>query len=165
MKALASSHALFDWSKRMPRRLPIGLLLFLVWVAAEVVVFQMLASRIGGAATTFLFIVKPVLGIMLVGNRLKAAFRKSGGAFAMRLEGRDAIQTALALVAAVLLAIPGFVAGLIGLALLSPQVRGWIAARFAGPAPQSRDIELDRSEWTEKAATRPKRVIARPKAE
>jgi UPF0716 family protein affecting phage T7 exclusion len=144
----------------LPRRLPLGLIGFLLWVALEIALFQLVAGRLGGALTTFLFIAKPVLGALFLGSRLKRLIRRGAGVFRVELGDRQALEALLATLGGLLLVLPGFGAGLAGLALLNGSIRRAIAARFAAPERGPREIDLDPADWRETDARRPRRLRA-----
>jgi UPF0716 protein FxsA len=64
-----------------------------------------------------------------------------------------------------LLVLPGFITDTIGLILIIPPVRRWIAARFgsqAGPDSQPELIDLETSEWRRLPEPRLKRRKGKP---
>jgi UPF0716 family protein affecting phage T7 exclusion len=139
-------------------RLPLGLLGFLLWVALEIFLFQLVAVRLGGALTTFLFIAKPVLGALFLGARLKRLLGRGQSVFRVEFGDREAVEALLAALGGLLLVAPGFGAGLAGLALLNGSVRRALAARMAGPLRDPRDIDLDPADWRETASRAPRKL-------
>lgn len=142
------------------RRLPLGLIGFLLWVALEIALFQLVASQLGGAITTFLFIAKPVLGALFLGSRLKRLLRQGSGAFRLELGDRQAVEALLLALGGVLLVVPGFGAGLAGLALLNRSIRQGLAAKMARPSAGPREIDLDPDDWQETASRAPRKLRA-----
>jgi UPF0716 family protein affecting phage T7 exclusion len=141
----------------------IGLIAFALWIAAEIIAFNLVASWTGGGVAFFLFVMKSVLGVVfvkrLVTRKIFETLRRGGGSF--HIEGTAATEAWLKGLGGFLLIFPGFVAGLVGLALLTPSVRRWIARRGAARQANPRDIELSAQEWREVAEPGAKRLRRR----
>lgn len=103
-----------------------------IWTAIQV------AHHIGGLATVALLLLMSLSGPWLVRRAGTGVWRRAR----RRLDegevpGREAIDGVLLLVAGVLLTVPGFITGVVGIALLMPPVRtvvrvlsrGWLARR------------------------------------
>ncbi|BCJ62579.1 hypothetical protein Jiend_60010 [Micromonospora endophytica] len=99
-------------------------LVLLVSVAAELAVFVVLGRSIGFGAATLLVFAASLLGLVLLrreGIRAWQGFREA--ARAGRPPGREVTEGLVGLLGALLLATPGLVSALVGLALLVPPVR------------------------------------------
>jgi UPF0716 family protein affecting phage T7 exclusion len=136
-----------------------GLIAFAAWIAAEIFAFNLVASWTGGGIAFFLFVMKSVLGVVfvkrLVTRKILETLRRGGGS--LHVEGPAATEAWLKGLGGFLLIFPGFVAGLVGLALLTPSVRRWLAARGAR-RENPRDIELSAQEWREVSEPGAKRL-------
>lgn len=129
-----------------------GLLLFALWIAAEIVAFNLVADWVGGAAAFFLLVMKSVLGALFVkravARKIMEVVRTRGRG--IRLEGAAATDAWLKGLGGALLIAPGFVTGAAGLALLTPSVRRRLAARSGAYRPVNpREIDLGSAEWRE----------------
>jgi UPF0716 family protein affecting phage T7 exclusion len=120
------------------------------WVLLEYVLFAALARHIGTPGALLFHVLKGGLGLLL----LAVALRRFGRGFkaAMR-QGGVTVATgnvAAAVVGAILIALPGLVPSLFGLALFAPSLRALILARLFGRGPaRPREIVLDRGDWRE----------------
>ena len=100
-----------------------------LWFALEWVLFGLISSHIGWFLTIALSIAKGGIGLLLLGvvlRRMQMGFRDvlgSGAPFSVA-------EPLLAILGAILICLPGFVATLIGLALFAPSVRRFVIARF-----------------------------------
>ncbi len=131
-------------------RLPLpGLLVFALWIAGEIILFNLVAGWTGGGLAFFLLVMKSVLGFVFVKRALTRKLfdllRRGGGVVA--LEGAAATEGWLKGLGAALLVAPGFVTGLIGLAFLTPSVRRWLVARSGAKPVNPREIQLSAEEW------------------
>jgi UPF0716 family protein affecting phage T7 exclusion len=140
-----------------------GLLAFAGWIAIEIVAFNLVASWTGGGVAFFLLVMKSVLGALfvkrLVSRKIIELLRKGGGA--VIVEGGAATEALLKGVGGFLLVMPGFAAGLGGLALLTPSVRKLIVSRAGGKHRNPRDIDLEATDWRE-VPGEPRKRIRRP---
>jgi UPF0716 family protein affecting phage T7 exclusion len=132
---------------------PTALLFFLAWLIFEWLIFSAIAVRLGFFLTIFLYVAKGGLGLVL----LAFAFRRIGLsrgriASARNLTGVAGELAAMAL-GAILIAIPGILPTLAGLALFSPSVRKrlgrWFLQREAGGgrARNPDEIDLDAGDY------------------
>ncbi len=131
-------------------RLPLpGLLVFALWIAGEIVLFNLVAGWTGGGLAFFLLVMKSVLGVVFVKRvltrKLFDLLRQGGAVF--RLEGAAAAEASLKGMGAALLVAPGFLTGIGGLALLTPSVRRWLVARSGAKPVNPREIQLSAEEW------------------
>lgn len=124
---------------------------------AEVVVFVLLAERIGFGPTLLLTMASSLLGAAMLrrsGTSALAALRGlSGGGL-----GREGafIDGMLRAVGALLLILPGFITDLVGLVLIAPSGRQWLVRRFglalevpsAASRIGSQTIDLEAEDWT-----------------
>ncbi|MGI8715294.1 MAG: FxsA family protein [Solirubrobacteraceae bacterium] len=133
------------------------LLLFIVWVIAELFVVIQVAQAIGVLLTVILLIAGWPLGSWLLRSEGRAAWRRLTEAVAAgRPPAKEAINGGLALVGGVLLMVPGFITDVLGALLLLAPTRSLVrraiernlqsrvvqrAARFSrGPSP-SYDVD------------------------
>jgi UPF0716 family protein affecting phage T7 exclusion len=154
-----------DWTPL--RRFPpfFGLLAFAAWIAIEILVFNLVAGWTGGGLAFFLLVMKSVLGAMFVSRVVKQKLvnilKRGGGAIV--LDGSDAAEAWLKGLGALLLIVPGFFAGVAGLALLNPSFRRLIMGRNARRVQNPREIELPAQDWREIPEGAPKRIRRRKK--
>jgi UPF0716 family protein affecting phage T7 exclusion len=127
-----------------------GLLAFAVWIAVEIIMFNLVASWTGGGVAFFLLIMKSVLGALFVQRAVRRKLfdllRRKGS---VRIDGPDAVAAWLKGLGGALLIAPGFGTGLAGLALLTPSVQRFLAARSGVKRSQPRDIDLEAADWRE----------------
>jgi UPF0716 protein FxsA len=127
----------------------------LMWPAAEIAAFIVVAEMVGIAGALALLILVSACGVLVL-RRLGAGavtrLRASGGsaeAIGMSLNGAGA-ATALG---GILLAVPGFITGFLGLAVVVPASRRWLLAaakRILARRPRasgSEIIDLAPEEW------------------
>jgi UPF0716 protein FxsA len=143
-----------------PRSSFAGLLAFALWIAAEILAFNLLAAVTGGGLAFFLLVMKSVVGFVVVQRvvrrKLSDLVRRGG----VVIRGGQAAEAWLKGIGGVLLVAPGFVTGLAGLALLTPSIRRAIAGGGAGRAGP-RDIDLPDADWRE-VPPEPRERIRRP---
>jgi UPF0716 family protein affecting phage T7 exclusion len=117
--------------------------LALAYIAAELFLFTLLAGKIGFILTFLLAFGKSALGVALLSTVLRQTFadlRRQGSGM-MMLQGGRLGRT---LLGALMLIVPGFLSGLIGLWLLWP-----FGARTARRTAPDGVVELSESEWRE----------------
>lgn len=144
------------------RLLRAGLLLLGGWAVLEYALMTLIAARIGWGMTLVLLSLKGGLGLLLVGWMALRGLRK------VRL-ARGTLGASLSLgfsvASGVLIALPGLVPALVGIALFSPSLRSGLVRRLAGKAGTQapRDIDLEPEAWREvkrrKLARRPRKVV------
>ena len=99
------------------------LALFVLFIA-ELWVMVLVAMRIGVLDTVALLVLMPVLGVWLVKRAGLAVFRRVHATLeAGGIPHKEVIDGFLLLFAGVLLIVPGFITGAVGLLLLLPPVR------------------------------------------
>ena len=107
-----------------------GWLVFALWIAGEIVAFNLVSGWTGGGLAFFLLVMKSVLGVVFVkralSRKLFDMLRRGGAVY--RLEGSAAVEAWLKGLGAALLVAPGFLTGVGGLALLTPSFRRWLVA-------------------------------------
>lgn len=117
--------------------------LVLAYIAAELFLFTMLAGKIGFILTFLLALGKSALGVALLSTVLRqtlAELRQQGGGM-MLLQGGRLGRT---LLGALMLIVPGFLSGVIGLWLLWP-----FGARISRHTAPDGVVELSETEWRE----------------
>ena len=132
--------------------LPVALVVYLL---VESYAFTSLSQGIGFFPAFLLAVLKPVGGVLFVMARAKTVFaglRGSPGGL-IRL---SSARLSRALLGAVLLVVPGFVSGAVGLVLLWPPA--FPGARPRPPADPGL-VELDATQWRETSVTRRDRII------
>ena len=137
-----------------PKRL--ALIAIALWIALELLVLKAMIGRIGIGLTLTLLILKGGLGLVALALLTARSARKLGqeafGSFGFRIAS------------GVLIALPGFVASLAGLALFSPSLRGFIGkliAKNKGTPRSDGVLDLSPDQWTEtktKPITRQRRA-------
>lgn len=135
----------------MMRRFPLltALVVVTAWIAAEMTAFNLVSDWTGGLMAFLLFVLKSVAGFVFVGQLLRRKLAGMGGIRIVSLSGAGMTHATLKVLGAVLLVVPGFLAGIIGLALLTPSVRQLIAGKVKAAAQDPRDIELSSNDWQE----------------
>jgi len=129
--------------------------LALAYIAAELFLFTLLADKVGFIAAFLLALAKSALGVALLSTVLRqtfAALRRHGSGM-MILQGGRLGRT---LLGALMLIVPGFLSGVIGLWLLWPF--GAHTGRHTAPDGV---VELSESEWRE-VQDRERRLRAEP---
>lgn len=140
----------------MFRRGNIGSIVLAI-LLSEVVVFIIVVERIGFGPTLLLTMASSLLGCAMLrrsGTSALAALRGISGDGLAR-EGAF-IEGMLGAVGALLLIVPGFISDLIGLVLIAPSGRQWLARRLGlglsvpARATQagSQTIDLGAEDWT-----------------
>ncbi len=126
-----------------------GLIAFAAWIAAEIMAFNLVASWTGGGPAFFLLIMKSALGALFVQRTLRRKVLDLLRRGSVTLDGPDAVKAWVKGIGGLLLVLPGFAAGIIGLALLTPVLQRWIAARSGVRPASPRDIDLAEGDWRE----------------
>jgi UPF0716 family protein affecting phage T7 exclusion len=126
-----------------------GLILFAIWIAAEITLFNLVASWTGGGPAFFLLVMKSVVGALVVQQAVRRKLVELLRRGAMAVDGPDAVVASIKGLAAFLLIAPGFGAGLLSLALLSPPLQRWITARSGVKRTPPRGVDLSEAEWRE----------------
>ena len=102
----------------------LGLLLFLLWPVAELIVVIKVAEAIGVLLTLALLIVGWPLGMWAIRSQGRAVWRRMAVAVNEgRAPTREVLDGALVLLGGTLLMIPGFISDAVGLLLLLPPAR------------------------------------------
>lgn len=113
------------------------------WAVLELWVITLVASQIGAAWTVLALVASSVLGWVLIRREGRGAWRAIQEASSEgRSPDRAIVDGALILIGGVLLIVPGFVSGFLGLLLLIPPVRAlvrplvvaWVGRRVARAA-------------------------------
>jgi UPF0716 protein FxsA len=139
----------------------------LILPTAEIGAFILVAQWLGLEGAFFLLLATSLLGIAVlwyVGRVVIGRFARLLGErnAAMMEVGAGGLLTVLG---GFLLVLPGFITDTIGLILIIPPVRRWIATRFgsqAGPHSQPELIDLEASEWRRLPEPRLKRRKGKP---
>jgi UPF0716 family protein affecting phage T7 exclusion len=147
------------------RRYPLltGLLTVTAWIAAEMTVFNLVAGWTGGLMAFLLFILKSVAGFAFVGQMIKRKLVGMGGVRAVSIDPSSLTGATLKVIGAVLLVVPGFLAGIIGLALLTPSLRALLVRRGDYAMRDRREIDLPSADWREVPDEPVKRIRRRKK--
>ena len=144
------------------RFLRAGLILVLGWVALEAAFAKLVANSFGWGFTVALHSIKGGIGLILLGViGGSALMRLARGSHKLSIHGIS--QTGFGLLSAVLIALPGLIPALIGLALYSPSMRVKCLAWFR-PLRKSppRQIELAPADYKELRARRPRKRLKAP---
>lgn len=106
-------------------------LFFLLLPLAEIAGFVLVGQRIGVAATLGLVLLSAVAGVVLIRLQGLGALARLRQAAAEGGEpGKALLDTAMIVLAGVLLLIPGFITDVIGLLLFLPPFRHWLWRRI-----------------------------------
>jgi UPF0716 family protein affecting phage T7 exclusion len=135
-----------------------GLLAIAAWFAVEIIAFNLVAGFTGGSIAFFLLIMKTVLGAVFVQRVIRQKLFSVLRQGSIVLDGADASAVWLKGLGGFLLVIPGFAAGIAGLALLTPSIRRIILGRAKARKANPRDIELEAGDWREVADDPGKRI-------
>lgn len=110
----------------------IFLLVFVVWVAAEVFVAVQVANAIGALATVVLILLSWPIGWWALRAQGRAAWRRLGAAVSEgRSPGREVLDGVLVLLGGVLLIVPGFISDVLGVLALLPPTRALMRRQLA----------------------------------
>jgi UPF0716 family protein affecting phage T7 exclusion len=144
----------------MMRRFPLltGLIIVIAWIGAEMTAFNLVSGWTGGLMAFLFFTLKSVAGFVFVGQLLRRKLMGAGGIRVVSLTGAGITDASLKVLGAILLVFPGFLAGIIGLALLTPSVRRIISGKVGAAAQDPRDIDLSSKDWQEIPETPAKRI-------
>jgi UPF0716 protein FxsA len=139
------------------------LLAILIWLGLEVFAFAIVVHMAGLSGAILFGLLTSLTGFAVlrrIGFRAALGLRKGlrGNLESGEISAQEAmLDGSLAALGAVLLILPGFVSDLIGLGLVAPSIRTWVAARLrkgkfgsAQRAPEAAPsiIELSPQEWT-----------------
>jgi UPF0716 family protein affecting phage T7 exclusion len=124
-----------------------GLIAFAAWIGAEIVLFNLVAGWVGGGMAFFLLVMKSVLGVLFVQRAVRRKIFDLLRRGPVRIDGPDAVIAWLKGFGAFLLILPGFGAGLLGLAFLTPSVQRFLAARSGVKRTSPQDIDLGPDDW------------------
>lgn len=139
--------------KRLAR---LALLALLLWIALELLLMKLIANRFGWGTTVLLHMLKGGFGLLLVGWLTLRGLTKLRNALASGVMSEKGLAFGFPVASAVLIAIPGLIPALFGLALFSPSLRGLVLRRFTGErrAGGPQEIDLDADEWQETRTSR-----------
>jgi UPF0716 protein FxsA len=143
------------------------LILFIVWVVAEIFVIVKVAEAIGVLLTIVLLIAAWPLGGWAMRSEGRMVWRRFNAAVAEgRPPGREVVDGVLVVLGGALLMVPGFISDAFGLLLLFPPTRSLLragllrnlqhrlvarAGRFAGGRPGGREGRADGGAWRDGA--------------
>jgi UPF0716 protein FxsA len=143
------------------------LILFIVWVVAEIFVIVKVAEAIGVLLTIVLLIAAWPLGGWAMRSEGRMVWRRFNAAVAEgRPPGREVVDGVLVVLGGALLMVPGFISDGFGLLLLFPPTRSLLragllrnlqhrivarAGRFVGGRPGGRAGRADGSAWPDGA--------------
>jgi UPF0716 family protein affecting phage T7 exclusion len=138
-----------------PRLRPLTLLLFFVsWIIFEWFLFKALSNQFGFFASMVFYVAKGGLGLLLLGLTMRRIGTGLPQALRQGKAGEAASTLLFSVLGAVLIALPGLIPALFGIAVFSPSVRKKITSlmfRQTGKGTrqqeESTDIELDQSQW------------------
>jgi UPF0716 family protein affecting phage T7 exclusion len=144
----------------MFKRFPFLTILFLLfgWMIAEISIFNLVAGWTGGLMAFLLFMLKSVAGFAFVGQLVRRKMQDMSNIRVVALDPTQMSAATLKILGAVLIIIPGFLAGIIGLALLTPSVRNLFAAGQKRKYANPRDIDLQSEDWREIPPETTKRI-------
>ena len=131
------------------------------WLAAEMTIFNLLAGWTGGVMAFLLFILKSVAGFAFVGQLIRRKLMSLTGIRIVSLDSTAATDASLKVIGAILLVIPGFLAGIVGLSFLNSSIRRLIIGRVARKMQDPRDIDLSDRDWREVPSGPTKRLRRR----
>ncbi len=110
----------------------LAVLVFVVWVVAEVFVAIKVADAIGVLATVVLLLLSWPVGSWVLRSQGRAAWRRLGAAVsAGRSPGREVLDGALVVIGGLLLIVPGFISDVVGVLALLPPTRALLRRQLA----------------------------------
>lgn len=110
----------------------LAVLVFVVWVAAELFVAIKVAGAIGVLATVVLLVLSWPVGSWALRSQGRAAWRRLGAAVsAGRSPGREVLDGALVVIGGLLLIVPGFISDVLGVLALLPPTRALLRRQLA----------------------------------
>jgi UPF0716 protein FxsA len=144
----------------------------LIWFLSEYLAFSFVASKIGFSGALLIGIATSLLGVSVLrklGTAAIAGLRRQIDR--PQAASGDLLDGMLSAIGGILLILPGFISDLVGLSLMSPSLRRWIAIRFGnetiGSGAKSRRsspdlIDLDAADW--RHVEEPARKSHRPRS-
>ena len=126
-----------------------GLAAIIAWVSIETIVFNLVAGWTGGLLAFLLFVSKSLAGFLFVGKLLRRKMMNLSELSVLSLQKAAVTTTSLKIFGAFLLVIPGFLAGIIGMALLTPSICTRITGLFGRKIENPRDFDLKADDWKE----------------
>jgi UPF0716 family protein affecting phage T7 exclusion len=126
-----------------------GLAAFALWIAAEIVLFNLVAGWTGGGGAFFLLIMKSALGALFVQRVVRRKLFELVRRGPVSLDGPEAFAAWVKGLGCFLLIAPGFGTGLAGLALLTPSVQRFLAARSGVKRSGPQQVDLSAEDWRE----------------
>lgn len=128
------------------------------WIIAEALLFYAATRSIGVMATILFMALKGLGGLALFAIAVRTVLRNLARTGRRRgLPG--AAHAGFAALGALLILVPGFLAPLLGVALYSPSARLGLLRFLKRRRERDRSVlTLDRSEWREVSARRPRRT-------
>ena len=110
----------------------LAVLVFVVWVVAELFVAIKVADAIGVLATVVLLLLSWPVGSWVLRSQGRAAWRRLGAAVsAGRSPGREVLDGALVVIGGLLLIVPGFISDVVGVLALLPPTRALLRRQLA----------------------------------
>src|SRR5512135_1053165 len=129
---------------RRPRRSVLLLAAILLLPVLEIAVAVQIGVRIGAIPTLLALLVLSAVGVLVLRRVGLSALRTLNTPIIDRPPGPPPADTALVVVAGLLLLLPGFVTGAAGLVLLLPPVRRPLARRMSAAVSQRVDLRRGR---------------------
>jgi UPF0716 family protein affecting phage T7 exclusion len=127
----------------------VGIAAFALWIAAEILLFNLVAGWTGGGGAFFLLIMKSALGALFVQRVVRRKLFELVRRGPVALDGPEAVIAWIKGLGCFLLIAPGFGTGLAGLALLTPSVQRFLAARSGVKRSGPQEVDLSAEEWRE----------------
>lgn len=139
------------------------LILIAGWMVLEFVLLELLAARLGWGTVLVLVSLKGGLGLIAL-----VLITMMAGRAARRRQGVDRIAAlTFPMASGILIALPGLIPMLVGIALFSPSLRKGVTEwwqRRSAPPDDPRLVELPASEWIEIGAKKTRRKAKSSKA-
>ena len=148
------------------RFMRLALLALLLWIALELLLMTLIANRFGWGTTVLLHLLKGGFGLLLVGWLTLRGLTRLRDALSTGVLSEKGLSFGFPVARAVLIAIPGLIPALVGLALFSPSLRALVLRRFSGQARTTgpQEIDLSTDEWKEEKKPRKPRMMAQRNA-
>jgi UPF0716 family protein affecting phage T7 exclusion len=137
----------FAISGRMVRA---GGILLAGWLLLEIALLQLVAARVGWGVTLAFLSIKGGIGLLVIGIMTVRGFSRLKSISQLK-PGTMGLRTIFGVVSGILITLPGLIPPLLGIALFTPSLQHAVLRRFLGAKEtvQSKDIDLDESEWRE----------------
>lgn len=135
----------------------------LPWLVLEAILLALVIHRFGWGLTILALIVKGIGGLALLGYLAARGMRRMTRGGPREMGAASVVGAGFRFASALMIAAPGFIPALVGLALFSPSVRTRILRLIGNRGARQADpriIDLEDSAWSEVRTRRPRKPRA-----